>query len=95
MRASIILIGLGLALGFSTGVEGVEPGIKCEAAKLKEAGKYGFCRLKEESKGLKKARTPVFAKCDSKITKAYAKVESQAAGACPTSGDVGRVRGRG
>ena len=30
----------------------VDPAIKCEAAKLKEAGKYGFCRLKAESKAV-------------------------------------------
>ena len=29
------------------------PADKCEAAKLKVAGKYGFWRLKEEAKGLK------------------------------------------
>ncbi len=38
MRVSIILIGLGFTLGFSTSVRAVDPGVKCEAEKLKEAG---------------------------------------------------------
>jgi hypothetical protein len=33
----------------------VDPADKCEADKLKEAGKYGFCPLKAELKAVKKS----------------------------------------
>ncbi len=54
MRVSIILIGLGLILGVPTNVQAVEPDVKCYADKVKEAAKYSACRLKAESKAIKK-----------------------------------------
>jgi hypothetical protein len=65
----------------------VDPADKCEADKLKEAGKYGFCRLKAESKAVKKSEPADYTKCDANIDKRWPLIESKAAGACPTSGD--------
>ncbi len=69
MRESIILIGLGLMLGLPTNVHaadhGPTPAVKCYAAKVKETAKYSACRLKAESKAIKKGETPDFSKCDS------------------------------
>ncbi len=85
MRVSIILIGLGLTLGLSTSVQAVEPDVKCEADKLKETGKYGFCRLKAESKAVKKGEATDYAKCVAKFTGKWPTIESKAGGACPTN----------
>jgi hypothetical protein len=69
----------------------VDPGPKCEADKLKEAGKYGFCRLKAESKYAKTGNALKYAqdleKCDTKYSEKWGKAETKAAGDCPTSGD--------
>ncbi len=58
MRVSIILIALGLVLGLPTSAQAVDLDVKCEADKLKKTGKYGFCRLKAESKAVKKGEAP-------------------------------------
>ena len=87
MRVSIILIGLWLMLGLPTSAQAVDPGVKCEAGKLKETGKYGFCLLKAESKGLKKGEDPVITKCVDKFTGKWPVIEGKAGGACPTNGD--------
>lgn len=60
---------------------------KCEAAKLKEAGKYHYCRMKAESKAVKKSEAPYYDKCLSKFTEKWGKAELKAAGQCPTDGD--------
>lgn len=68
-------------------VGALEPGPKCEANKLKTAGKYAFCRLKTESKAVRKGTTPDFTKCVSKFSQKWVRIEDRAAGACPTNGD--------
>ena len=96
MRASIILIGLGLMLGFSMNVHaashGPTPAVKCYAAKVKETAKYYACRLKAESKAIKKGETPDFSKCDSKYIEKWAKAETKGEGACPTEGDEAAIQ---
>ena len=88
MRVSIILIGLGLVLGFATSVRAVSPAIKCEAGQLKEAGKLGFCLLKAESKAVKTGADPGAdnSKCLTKFDEKLQKIEDRAQGACPASG---------
>ncbi len=92
MRVSIILIGLGLVLGVPTSASALDPGVKCEAAKVKETASYYACRLKAESKAIKKLTTPDFSKCDSKYSEKWKKAESKAGGACPTEGDEAAIR---
>ncbi|MCZ6568836.1 MAG: hypothetical protein O7B23_01605 [Deltaproteobacteria bacterium] len=92
MRVSIILIGLGLALGVSTSVWAVDPRVKCVADKVKEAGNYSACRFKAESKAIKKGEAPDYSKCDSKYSAKWQKAESKAAGACPTNGDEAAIQ---
>ncbi len=93
MRVSIILIGLGLMLGLPTDAPAVDPDIKCNADKVKETAKYYACRLKAESKAIKKAETPDFSKCDSKYSQKWQKVESKAEGACQ-NGDEAPIQAR-
>ena len=87
MRFFTSLLGLGLALGFSTSVWAMHPQIKCVADKLKVTGKLGFCLLKAESKGLKKDEPPDYGKCVDKFQSKWPVIEGKAGGACPTNGD--------
>jgi hypothetical protein len=70
----------------------ITAGEKCEADKLKTAGKYTFCRLNAESKAIKKGLPPDYAKCDEKYGDKWALVESKAGGMCPVSGDLGDIQ---
>lgn len=66
-----------------------DPAVVCEAKKLNFAGLYAACRLKAESKALKKGLAPDYAKCDEKLATQFAKAEKKAGpGVCPTEGDV-------
>ncbi len=69
-----------------------DPAVKCEVNKLKEASKYGACRLKAESKGVKKAEAADYAKCNAKFDEKWDKVEGKADGTCPTNGDEADIQ---
>jgi hypothetical protein len=73
----------------------VEPAEKCQAAKLKETGKYGLCRLKAEAKAVKRGSAgglpAALAKCDAKLQTKWSALEAKAGTACPTNGDAGRL----
>lgn len=83
----VVVVGLGVAAAAPTAAQ------KCQAAKLKEVGKYDACRLKAEATAVIKATTPDTSKCDSKFTTNWGKIEAKAAGACPTTGDVTPIGG--
>jgi len=76
----------------ATSAQAGDPAVKCRAGKLKEAGKYGFCRFKAQTKAVKKGTTPSFTKCDDKLTDKWTKLETKAAGACPTQGELETAR---
>jgi hypothetical protein len=69
----------------------VDPADKCEAAKLKEAGKYHYCRMKAESKAVKKSEPAIYTKCVSKINQKWPLIEQKGEGACPTNGDQAAI----
>lgn len=54
---------------------GVDPAIRCEAAKLKAAGKYAACRLLAEAKAARSRNEPDFSDCDAKFAAKWEKVE--------------------
>jgi hypothetical protein len=63
----------------------------CEAAKLAAVGEKAEC-LAEEAADAVLGRTPNFAKCEDKFTKAFAKAEQHAGpGVCPTEGDAAAI----
>jgi hypothetical protein len=70
------------------------PGQKCEAGKLKTAGKYGYCRLNAESKAIKTGAAPDYSKCDTKFLDKYQLTEDKAGGECTTTGDLADMQGR-
>ncbi len=65
-----------------------ERGPRCEAIKLKTAGKYGFCLLKQYAKAVKGSGTPEFGKCDAKFGRKWANAEAAGGGQCPSEGDA-------
>ena len=77
---------------------------KCEADKLKTAGKYGNCRLKTHSKEVKKGipQDEKFAKCDTKYDTKWAKIETRANAkalakeepSCPSLNDANDIQAR-
>ena len=75
------------ALLAATAAVALSPAVKCESAKLKEAGKYGFCRLKAEAKAVKTGDPPDYSKCDEKLTTKWPAIESAGGGMCPSNGD--------
>jgi len=99
MRSSVsITIGLGVALSLvlSLVLTGAAYAAtdeeKCAAAKMKEAGKYGFCRMKAEAKSVKKGEPVDYSKCDGKFSKGWQKAEFKAGGACPTNDDEAAIQ---
>lgn len=68
---------------------------KCEADKLKRAGKHAFCQMKAQSKFVKKGDafklSSDLEKCDTKIEAAFAKADGKYPADCPTLGDVGDI----
>jgi len=71
--------------------EAADPAVICESGKLKEAGKYANCRMKAESKAVKKNEDPDYTKCESKFSEKWMSAEAKAAGTCPSNGDEATV----
>jgi hypothetical protein len=78
VAASVVLLGIGSARALS-------PADKCEASELKISGKYGFCRLKAESKAVKTGGSPDFSKCDMTFADKFGKADTDGMGQCPSS----------
>jgi hypothetical protein len=78
----------------TTAAYAVSPVDKCEAAKLKIAGKYDFCRLKAEATAAKTGGTPDFSKCDAAFSAKWMSAETAGAGMCPTTGDAASIQTR-
>ncbi len=89
----VTAVALGLLLAFTSPVQADDPAVKCEAGKLKEASKYGACRLKAESKAVKKAQAADYTKCEQKFDEKWDRVEGKAEGTCPTNGDESGIEG--
>ncbi len=74
---------------FAIPANAADPTVKCESGKLKEASKYGACRLKTEAKAVNKGAAANFSRCELKFADKWNKVESKAGpGVCPTEGDA-------
>jgi hypothetical protein len=65
---------------------------RCEAAKLKIAGKYDFCRLKAEATAAKTGGTPDFSKCDPNFSGKWSQAEMNGSGMCPSNGDAAAMQ---
>ena len=67
---------------------------KCEAGKLDAVGKYILCRAKVEAKAVKTGDPQDYAKCDAKLGYKFPKLETTAAGQCPSNGDLAAIQGQ-
>jgi hypothetical protein len=79
-----------LAPGFAGAV--LDPAIRCQAIKLKLAGKYASCRLIADSTAVKNGTVPDYSTCDAKIAAGWQKVEESIGTECPTTGDLEDVQ---
>ena len=78
---------LAATLVIASEASGLTPAERCESAKLKEAGKYGFCRLKAEARAVKTGGAPDYSKCDATYASKWPAIESAGGGMCPSNGD--------
>ncbi|HSP95621.1 MAG TPA: DUF1566 domain-containing protein [Candidatus Dormibacteraeota bacterium] len=89
--ALAVVVGAMLLAGSAAAVT---PAEKCEAAKIKLAGKYNLCRLKAEAKAIKNGDPLDFVKCDDKYSLKWQLAENQAGiGVCPSEGDEAAIQG--
>lgn len=87
------LVVLVAALGWGPVAEaGPSPADKCQATKLKAAGKACDCRHAVASKALATGGTPDFSKCAGKLAAAFAKADGK--GGCPVTDEGATVDGR-
>ena len=84
---AMMLVWAGTALG-ATDAE------KCEATKLKIAGKYNFCLLKADAKAVKSGKPVDYTKCDTKFFVKFSDADAKYGVSCPTSGDVVGIQSR-
>ncbi|MBX3025283.1 DUF1566 domain-containing protein [bacterium] len=88
LRYGFVLASLALAGGAGA----VTPAEKCQAGKLKLAGKYDFCRLKAEAKAAQSGGAPDFSKCDAGFAGKWGKTEAAGGGMCPSNGDQAAIQ---
>lgn len=93
-RARIASIGglVAAALLSAAVAAALTPADKCESSKLKEAGKYGFCRMKAEAKAVKTGSAPDYSKCDGKYGTKWPGIEATGGGQCPSNGDQAAIQ---
>lgn len=89
MRAVVLLYAF-VSLAPATTALAVDPAGKCEAIKLKAAGKHGYCRLVVEADAVQRGTDIDYTACDKKFARRWENAEFR--GACPTNGDASSVR---
>lgn len=72
--------------------DALSPADKCESAKLKEAGKFSFCRMKAEAKAVKTGQPADYSKCDERFTFKWPLIETKAGSSCPSDGDESAIQ---
>jgi len=98
-RVAPYVVGLAVIAGIAfqpVAAVAVDPGPKCESAKVNEVAKKAKCVANVSSKAIKKSEAVDAAKlgkCSTKFNEKFAKAESKAAGACPTNGDASTIEG--
>lgn len=92
-RASALILLVTVAAGSAYAAP---PAAVCQAAKLKTAGMYGFCRMKAEAKAVKKGSTSTLStdlnKCDVTFAAKWTAAQTKGGADCPTTGDAGSMQ---
>ncbi len=86
---------IGSVVLWSTAALAVDPAIKCEADKLKAAGKYAMCRMQVQAKAVRAFATPDFSKCDAQFETQWQQLETRAleqGTSCWTMGDAQAIQ---
>jgi len=68
---------VGTVLFWSAAALAIDPAIRCEAAKLKAAGKYAACRFQAEAKAARGLDEPKFDDCDAKFAEKWESIENK------------------
>ncbi len=92
LLVAVVVVGVVAAMGAGVAVAGPSPARKCQAAKLKAAGKACACRHAVAAKALTSGTIADFGTCAEKLAAAFAKAESR--GGCPATGEGAIVDGR-
>lgn len=87
MRATLGTIIAIVSAFAATPALGVTAAQKCQAGKLKIAGKYDFCRLKAEAKAAQTGDPADYSKCDAKFAEKWSSTEADGGGMCPSNAD--------
>jgi hypothetical protein len=93
MRRTHALLLTTVALCWAAGAAATPQGDKCEAAKLRAAGKKALCRLKEDAKAVL-GKTADLAKCSTKLSEKFTAAETAGGPECPTTGDAAGIEAR-
>jgi len=94
-KKRVIATVLSGAFLYVTSAQALTQSQRCESGKLTQSAKYGLCRLKAESKGVKKGLPADFTKCEGKFTLKFNKAETKAgAGVCPSEMDEPAINTR-
>jgi hypothetical protein len=72
------------------GALAADPAQRCQAAKLKQAGKYAACRLQAARKAALREQSPDLSACDLKLANAWERAEG--GGDCETAGDLAAIQ---
>ena len=76
-KSRIASMTLASAIVIVPSAHAVDSDVKCEFTKLKEAGKYVDCRLKAESKGVKRGVAADYTRCEDKFSLKWGKAETR------------------
>jgi hypothetical protein len=87
-------VALAAVLLVASGAHAASHAAKCEAAKLKAAGKYDFCRLLAEQKAVLQGGLPDYSACNTSLSRKWSAAETHFGMACPTSGDLTLVQNK-
>jgi len=94
---SVIKLGTAIVFAWTLSLLSTAPAVAiddsaaCTARKLKASGKYLYCLMKAEAKGVIKSLPPDSSGCETRLASQFAAIESSASGACATEGDGGMV----
>lgn len=93
-RFAVALCAGAVVLGLAVSSQAaVSDSVRCEAARLKLAGKHASCLLKAEAVGLMKAAPPDLASCTEKFDEKCAAIEARYGSECPLPADCPSIRG--
>jgi len=90
-HARLASLSFSAALLFAGAAGAADDATRCDASKLKAAGKYANCRLKTEAAALLKGIAPDYSVCESKFSNAYVAIEEDYGDACPLGGESSEV----